>query len=299
MKLTRVVVWFCLLPAGLCTRVTYEPTWASLDSRPTPAWWTEQKFSLFMHWGLYAVPSYCPVTESQPTCYAEHFWDTSHDPSSAQHAFMKSNYGARFEYQDFAPLFRCEVFDPTAWAALFKASGAQGLTMTSKHHEGWTLWPNSRHANWNSVDTGPHRDLLRELGDAVRSEGMRFGFYYSLMEWDRLYTDDTGTENARSKTSAGYVNDVMIPDLKVCVCPFGVDACTDVRVDMCLDARDLKDLATRYEPDVLYVDGEWSWDSDRAALLFAKISRDVPTAHAEGLGRREGTKRRISSRPFR
>ena len=48
----------------------------SADSRPTPAWWVNQKFSLFMHWGLYAVPSYCPVQASQHTCYAEHFWDT-------------------------------------------------------------------------------------------------------------------------------------------------------------------------------------------------------------------------------
>lgn len=49
-----------------------------LLQRPTPAWWTSQKFSLFMHWGLYAVPAFCPVTEADKTCYAEHFWDTSH-----------------------------------------------------------------------------------------------------------------------------------------------------------------------------------------------------------------------------
>ena len=210
--------------------------WESLDSRPTPTWWTEQKFSLFMHWGLYAVPSYCPVTPSQKTCCArthphpqprppavrllmcprpalllllplplaclrcllccatppltadrpaadaEHFWDTSTDNSTGQHAYMKRVYGKDFEYQDFAPLFTCADFDPAEWAALFKASGARGLTMTSKHHEGWTLWPNSRHANWNAMDTGPHRDLLQEVGDAVRAEGLKFGFCALLMD---------------------------------------------------------------------------------------------------------------------
>lgn len=101
----------------------------------------------FMHWGLYAVPSYCPVTAAQKTCYAEHFWDTSINNSSGQHAYMQRVYGKDFQYQDFAPMFTCSDFDPQEWASLFKASGARGLTMTSKHHEGWTLWPNPRHAN--------------------------------------------------------------------------------------------------------------------------------------------------------
>lgn len=83
--------------------------------------------------------------------------------------------------------------------------------MTSKHHEGWTLWPNSRHANWNAVDTGPHRDLLGEVGAAVRAEGLKFGFYYSLMEWDRAYTNDTGTEQW---TVADYTEHTMLPDLR-------------------------------------------------------------------------------------
>lgn len=100
-----------------------------------------------MHWGLYAVPSYCPVTAAQKTCYAEHFWDTSIDNSTGQHAYMQRVYGKDFKYQDFAPMFTCSDFNPQQWAALFKASGARGLTMTSKHHEGWTLWPTPRHAN--------------------------------------------------------------------------------------------------------------------------------------------------------
>ena len=83
--------------------------------------------------------------------------------------------------------------------------------MTSKHHEGWTLWPNSRHANWNAVDTGPHRDLLGEVGAAVRAEGLKFGFYYSLMEWDRAYTNDTGTERW---TVQDYTEHTMLPDLR-------------------------------------------------------------------------------------
>ena len=83
------------------------------------------------------MPSYCPVTPSAKTCYAEHFWDTSHTNGSAQQKYMARVYGDSFRYEDFAPLFKCENFDADQWAELFKASGAQGLTMTSKHHEGW------------------------------------------------------------------------------------------------------------------------------------------------------------------
>ena len=93
----------------------------------------------------------------------------------------------------------------------------------------------------NAMDTGPHRDLLQEVGDAVRAEGLKFGFYYSLMEWDRQYTDVLGNEGGSSKDAVAelqkrYINNTMIPDLK--------------------------DLVLRYHPDVLYTDGEWSWPSD-------------------------------------
>ena len=89
MKLVVRFCWAVLLSAACAAppQKTYEATWASLDSRPTPAWWQAQKFSLFMHWGLYAVPAYCPVNASQHTCYAEHFWDTSHTEGSAQQRY--------------------------------------------------------------------------------------------------------------------------------------------------------------------------------------------------------------------
>jgi hypothetical protein len=77
------------VPQAPPTAKKYEPTWASLDSRPTPSWWVEQKFSLFMHWGLYAVPSYCPVTPSQKTCYGK-TWHCTH---SSTHAMARGSRG--------------------------------------------------------------------------------------------------------------------------------------------------------------------------------------------------------------
>ncbi len=98
-------------------------------------------------------------------------------------------FGADYAYQNFAPQFpRPVVLDPDQWADLFAASGAKYVVLTSKHHEGFALWP-SKEASatwgrpWNAVEIGPRRDVLGDLSDAVRRKGLRMGYYYSLYEW--------------------------------------------------------------------------------------------------------------------
>ncbi|KAG5829987.1 hypothetical protein ANANG_G00319680, partial [Anguilla anguilla] len=81
---------------------------------------------------------------------------------------MKKNYPPGFTYQQFAPDFRAQFFDPDQWAELFEASGAKYVVLTSKHHEGFTMWGSPHSCDWNSVDTGPHRNLVEDLGVAVR-----------------------------------------------------------------------------------------------------------------------------------
>lgn len=74
--------------------------------------------------------------------------------------FMKKNYPPGFTYQDFGPSFTAEFFNPYEWAEIFNASGARYIVLTSKHHEGYTLWPSKYSWNWNSMDVGPGRDLV-------------------------------------------------------------------------------------------------------------------------------------------
>jgi alpha-L-fucosidase len=148
---------------------------------------------------------------------AHHFFKDHHDKT----------YGADFKYQDFVSDFTCEMFDPDQWAKLFKVSGAKYVVLTSKHHEGFTLWPSAQSWNWNAVDAGPHRDLAGDLMNSVRKEGLRMGYYYSLYEWfNPLYHSDVNA----------YVDQHMIPQMK--------------------------DLVTRYKPDVLWTDGEWDHPSE-------------------------------------
>jgi alpha-L-fucosidase len=205
----------------------YQPRWESLDSRAVPQWFEDSKFGIFIHWGVYSVPAWGPTGDSIGIYdkYAEWYWRKMDQPGKVQKYFKEfhsATYGPNFKYQDFAPMFKAELFDPDQWAELFRQSGAKYVVLTSKHHEGFTLWPSAQSWNWNSVDIGPHRDLCGDLTTAVKNKGLHMGFYYSLYEW----YNPTYINNP-----ADYVDEHMIPQMK--------------------------DLVTRYTPDILWTDGEW------------------------------------------
>ncbi len=225
------------IPSALAQK--YQPTWDSLDQRPTPAWFTQARFGIFIHWGTYSVPAYAPVIPGK-LAYAEWYWHAmtngKENPKADElekgtWAFHKKVYGEDFPYQNFAPQFKAELFDPDHWADVLAGSGAKYVVLTSKHHEGFPLWP-SREASrtwgrpWNAAEIGPKRDLLGDLSEAVRRKGLRMGYYYSLYEWYNplwLYNKPR------------YVQEHMFPQFK--------------------------DLVTRYKPAVIFSDGEWEMSS--------------------------------------
>jgi alpha-L-fucosidase len=221
-----------------------------------PAWFSQDKFGIFIHWGVYSVPAYAPVIPGK-LAYAEWYWNSMtagrDDPKSngvqkGTWAFHQKMYGAQYPYQDFAPQFRAELFDPDHWADVFAKSGAKYIVLTSKHHEGFALWP-SKEASatwgrpWNAVETGPKRDLLGDLSDAVRRKGLRMGYYYSLYEWfNPLWLTD----------KQRYVREHMFPQFK--------------------------DLVTRYKPSIIFSDGEWELPSAEwhSPELLAWLFNDSP-----------------------
>lgn len=232
MKRTLLLAGFIISTLTATAQKTYEPTWESINSRPIPAWFTRAKFGIFIHWGVYSVPSWAPVDKELNVYskYAEWYWKRLADDTGrvgqAFRAYHKRTYGEAFQYPDFASSFKAELFDPGQWASLFAASGARYVVLTSKHHEGFTLWPSKEAGNWNAMDAGPHRDLLGDLTTAVKNRGLRMGYYYSLYEWyNPLYKEDVNK----------YVDEHMMPQLK--------------------------DLVTRYKPDIIWPDGEWDYPS--------------------------------------
>jgi alpha-L-fucosidase len=238
----------------------YQPNWASIDSRPTPPWYTDAKFGIFIHWGVYSVPAFAAVNVKDENPYAEWYWNsltegrkrgsaTGHGAATV--AFHNRVYGAAFPYQNFAPMFRAELFDPDQWADVFARSGARYVALTSKHHEGFTLWK-SAEANrswgrpWNSVDIGPKRDLLADLSDAGRRKGLHMGIYYSLYEWyNPLWLSD----------KKRYVTEHLFPQFK--------------------------DVVTRAKPAIIFSDGEWELTSEewRSPELLAWLFNESPVAN--------------------
>ena len=225
-KLAAVIILFFLV-LGLSGQ-KYQPNWESLDKRPIPEWFEDSKFGIFIHWGVYSVPAWGPTGSDVGVYdkYAEWYWNkllnTGSKVNKHFREFHLKTYGPNFKYQDFAPMFKAELFDPDQWAGLFNEAGAKYVVLTSKHHEGFTLWPSDQSWNWNSVDIGPHRDLCGDLTTSVKKQGLYMGFYYSLYEWfNPIYSSDFNR----------YVDNHMIPQLK--------------------------DLVNSYTPDIVWTDGEW------------------------------------------
>ena len=153
---------------------TYSPTWESLESRPVPQWFRDAKFGIFIHWGVYAVPGW-----STKGNYSEWYQQGLQTTDSARMKFHKAKFGDR-SYYDLANDFKAELYNPDEWAKLFEASGAKYIVLTSKHHDGFTLWPNKEADKtwgfpWNAGAIGPKRDLLGDLFSAVRKTSVRPG----------------------------------------------------------------------------------------------------------------------------
>ena len=212
----------CLLYISLHSQAqSYQPNWESLDKRPTPQWFKDSKFGIFIHWGVYSVPGW-----STKGSYAEWYQQGLQTTDTARQKFHKAKFGNR-TYYDLANDFKAELFNPDDWAKLFEASGAKYIVLTSKHHDGFTLWPN-QNANktwgfpWNAKDIGPKRDLIGDLFKAVRKTSVHAGMYYSLYEWfNPLWKSDP------KKYAAEHVWPQM------------------------------KELINNYQPEVFWTDGDW------------------------------------------
>jgi alpha-L-fucosidase len=170
----------------------YEPTLDSLNHHPLPQWYADAKLGIFIHWGLYSVPGWAPLSHpnhdfsSQDYIvnnpYAEWYYNVVRIDGSPTQAYHREHYGAHFNYYDFAPMFDRDIqkWSPDQWASIFREAGARYVVLTSKHHEGFTLWPSATPNPTLPVDRQhATRDIVGELSDAVRKQGMHMGLYYS------------------------------------------------------------------------------------------------------------------------
>lgn len=159
----------------------YEANWESIKKNyKDPEWFNDQKFGIFIHWGAYSVPAF--GSEWYPR---QMYMDTA--TFSAQlklgaagpnpvYLFHKKRYGDQkeFGYKDFIPMFKAEKFDPVEWISLFKKAGAKYVVPVADHHDGFAMFA-SKTTRWNSANMGPKRDVLGELFEEGRKQGLIMG----------------------------------------------------------------------------------------------------------------------------
>ena len=220
LALVLIVFSFC----GQAMAQDVQPSWQSINERGYPQWFADAKLGIFIHWGVYSVPAYAGVEG-----YGEWYYRGLMVGDTVRINFQNRTYGDGITYRDFDKLFKAELWNPAEWADIFKQSGAKYVLLVSKHHDGYCLWDSKFQPNWNSVVGGPKRNIVSELTDAVRSRGMKMGFYYSLTEWTNpkhIWMQDP------DDSIANYVETYMIPQFK--------------------------ELVQRYKPSVIFTDGEWN-----------------------------------------
>jgi alpha-L-fucosidase len=244
--------------------MSFAPTLESLNAHPVPEWYDDAKFGIFIHWGLFSIPAFATKSGAISdafkdhydiavalTPYCEWYWNAIKVPesdSARHHGEVYKNA----PYQDFrAPFLEgLKQWKPEEWAELFAAAGAEYVVLVTKHHDGYCLWP-SDVKNEHEPDWTCPRDVVGELGDAVRAKGMRYGLYYSGgIDW---------TFNREPlRTMADFMGSTPGGDY-----PAYADAQT-------------RELIDRYKPSVLWNDISWPTDQQQMLQLFADYYDAVP-----------------------
>jgi alpha-L-fucosidase len=239
--------------------MAFEATIESIRQHQVPDWYHDAKFGIFIHWGLYSVPGWAPLSgnisksikELGPeywfasNSYAEWYLNSLKFENGPTRRYHDKTYGASFSYDDFAPQFNEAVknWNPDDMAALFQRVGARYAVLTTKHHDGFTLWP-SAYPCPSKPGYQASRDVTGELSAAVRARGMRMGLYYS-----------GGLDWAFNETRIGNLRDV-----------WGTIVQTPEFVTY--STAHWKELIDRYKPSIMWND------------IGAPVEMDVPELFA-------------------
>jgi alpha-L-fucosidase len=197
------------------------------------AWWHQARFGMFIHWGLYSV--------------------------IGQHEWAKEVEGVPLaQYELLAKHFTPRPNAARDWARLARRAGQKYMVMTTKHHEGFCHW-DSKLTDYNAAKQGPGRDLVREFVDAARAEGLRVGFYYSLMDWHHPDGATCKTDPAARKRFVEYTHGLI------------------------------RELMTNYgKIDVLWYDVDWpltheEWESERMNEMVFSLQPGIVVNNRNGL----------------
>jgi alpha-L-fucosidase len=214
------------------------------------SWWREARFGLFIHWGLYAIPA---GEWNGETRHAEWILTTAQIPVK--------------EYEKFAPRFDPVKFDPKEWVRMTKDAGMKYIVITSKHHDGFCLF-DSEETEYDVMDATPFkRDIMKELADECRRQGIRICWYHSIMDWH--HPDYLPRRDWESRSDEGADFERYVEYMK----------------------EQVKELLTNYgDIGVIWFDGEWeyTWTPERGIDLYdyvRAIDPDIIINNRVGKGR--------------
>ncbi|MDR2389978.1 MAG: alpha-L-fucosidase [Tannerellaceae bacterium] len=185
-KVWFIGLWICISASTFLRAQEPAPAWAvetPAEKQERMAWWTHDRFGMFIHWGIYAMP--------------------------ARHEWIKLNEKiSDVDYQKYFENFDPDLYNPREWAAKARAAGMKYVVVTTKHHDGFCLW-DSQVTDYKVTNTPYGKDLIAPLVEAFRAEGIRIGFYYSLLDWhhpdfplDRLHPAWPGSPEAAQPLNA-------------------------------------------------------------------------------------------------
>jgi len=174
-------------------------------------WWTEARFGMFIHWGLYSIPA------------GE--YNGKQIPGIGEWIMNKGQIPVE-EYEKYAAQFNPVKFNAEEWVQIAKDAGMKYIVITSKHHDGFCLW-DSKVTKWDVMDATPFkRDILKELKDACEKNGIKFCFYHSIMDWHHpdAQAPFYPNYNDRERTNPNfpkYVQNYLKPQLRELVENYG------------------------------------------------------------------------------
>jgi alpha-L-fucosidase len=235
---------------------------------PIPAWFDDGKIGIFIHWGPYSVMGH----RKNDRGYAEHLPKLLYSEPKSYNPFLKERFGAtppEFGYKDVVPLFRAENWSPQDWAKLFREVGAHYVVMTAEHHDGWANW-DSDLTPWNAVDKGPKRDLVGDLGLALKEMGLKYAPSYHRERHPGFFAKQLYAVNSEPRDM--IVREMeAVPESRLLYGPeFSYSkAFVDDYV-----AR-WQEIQTKYKPDFLWVDDIPIWTRDGNDIRKGKLRPEI------------------------
>ncbi|PWJ57975.1 alpha-L-fucosidase [Dyadobacter jejuensis] len=247
MKKLFILVALLSTYSNLMAQQKIQENWESIKENYTyPEWFKDAKLGIFIHWGVYAVPAYgsewYPRNMYQDSIILGGHGEVLKKQASPVYKYHIEKYGPldKFGYKDFIKDFKAEKFDASEWISLFKEAGAKYIVPVAEHHDAFAMY-NSSYTIWNSVDMGPHRDILKELREETLKQGLKFGASSHLaFNWD-YFNKKPSFNNMASKYELLYG-----PNHK----PYS-PASADFR-NMWWNRT--KEIIDNYQPDVLWFD---------------------------------------------